>query len=78
MDAEVAEETVRYGTKQFYIGLGLAVSSSVFIGGSFVVKKLSLLRLKSNGKLGAGQGGFGYLKDWIWWLGLFSSKHYKF
>lgn len=75
MDAGVDEQTRRYEPTQFYIGLGLAVSSSVFIGGSFVVKKISLLRLKSNGKLAAGLGGFGYLKDWIWWLGFLSSKY---
>jgi hypothetical protein len=24
----------------------------------------------------AGAGGFGYLKEWIWWAGLLSSKHF--
>jgi hypothetical protein len=29
----------------FYIGLGLAVSSSLFIGSSFIVKKKALIKL---------------------------------
>ncbi|EFA09585.1 magnesium transporter NIPA2 [Tribolium castaneum] len=53
----------------FYSGLGLAILSSVFIGSSFIIKKLSLLRLSRKGALRAGAGGFGYLKDWMWWLG---------
>ncbi|KAL1491412.1 hypothetical protein ABEB36_012013 [Hypothenemus hampei] len=52
----------------FYIGLCLAVSSSLFIGSSFIIKKLSL---KRTGKVGvrASAGGFSYLKDWMWWVG---------
>ncbi|KAJ8917685.1 hypothetical protein NQ315_005132 [Exocentrus adspersus] len=54
---------------EFYVGLSLALSSSVFIGSSFIIKKLSLMRLSLKGSLRAGAGGFGYLKDWMWWLG---------
>ena len=32
-------------TKDFYIGLALAISSSLFIGSSFIVKKKGLLKL---------------------------------
>ncbi|KAI4495519.1 hypothetical protein M0802_008733 [Mischocyttarus mexicanus] len=56
----------------FYIGLGLAVSSSVFIGASFIIKKIALIRLQRFGGLRASSGGFGYLKEWIWWAGLIS------
>ncbi|OQR69377.1 magnesium transporter NIPA2 isoform 2 [Tropilaelaps mercedesae] len=57
---------------QFMIGLALAVSSSLFIGSSFIVKKKGLLRLGCvPGRTRAGAGGFGYLKDWVWWTGLF-------
>uniref|UniRef100_A0A1A7WXB4 Non imprinted in Prader-Willi/Angelman syndrome 2 n=2 Tax=Iconisemion striatum TaxID=60296 RepID=A0A1A7WXB4_9TELE len=56
----------------FYIGLSLAVSSSVFIGGSFILKKKGLLRLASKGSMRAGQGGYSYLKEWLWWAGLIS------
>ncbi|CAI5652671.1 magnesium transporter NIPA2 [Oreochromis niloticus] len=56
----------------FYIGLSLAVSSSVFIGSSFILKKKGLLRLASKGSMRAGQGGHAYLKEWLWWAGLIS------
>lgn len=58
--------------KEFYIGLSLAVSSSVFIGASFILKKKGLLRLASKGSTRAGQGGYAYLKEWLWWAGLIS------
>jgi drug/metabolite transporter (DMT)-like permease len=50
----------------FYIGLSLAMSSSVFIGVSFILTKKGLLRLS----IRAGHGGYGYLKQWMWWAGL--------
>uniref|UniRef100_H3C1R9 Zgc:101583 n=1 Tax=Tetraodon nigroviridis TaxID=99883 RepID=H3C1R9_TETNG len=56
----------------FYIGLALAVSSSVFIGASFILKKKGLLRLARKGSTRAGQGGHAYLKEWLWWAGLIS------
>ena len=43
---------------EFLIGLGLAISSSIFIGTSYIVKKKGLLRLTHR----AGDGGHGYLK----------------
>ncbi|XP_017775572.1 PREDICTED: magnesium transporter NIPA2 [Nicrophorus vespilloides] len=55
---------------EFYFGLVLAISSTAFIGSSFVIKKIGLIRLNRRGALRAGSGGFGYLRDWIWWLGL--------
>ncbi|XP_077487867.1 magnesium transporter NIPA2-like isoform X2 [Amblyomma americanum] len=54
----------------FYTGLILAISSSVFIGTSFIVKKKGLLRINSKGQTRAGAGGYGYLKEWVWWAGL--------
>ncbi|CAI4230550.1 unnamed protein product [Auanema sp. JU1783] len=55
----------------FYIGLILAVSSSIFIGTSFIIKKKALLKL-ANGDISqrASEGGFGYLKEWLWWMGV--------
>jgi len=38
----------------FYIGLTLAVSSSIFIGASFILKKKGLLRLAAKGTTRAG------------------------
>ncbi|XP_061540755.1 magnesium transporter NIPA2 isoform X1 [Phycodurus eques] len=60
------------GKYDFYIGLALAISSSVFIGGSFILKKKGLLRLARKGSMRAGQGGHAYLKEWLWWAGLLS------
>ena len=59
----------------FYIGLGLAVSSSLFIGSSFIIKKKALIKLAQNADCSqrASEGGFGYLKEWIWWLGVITS-----
>ncbi|KAG7279326.1 hypothetical protein CRUP_019022 [Coryphaenoides rupestris] len=58
--------------QEFYVGLSLAVGSSVFIGTSFILKKKGLLRLASKGSMRAGQGGYSYLKEWLWWAGLIS------
>ncbi|XP_055541106.1 magnesium transporter NIPA2 [Wyeomyia smithii] len=59
-----------YKQQDFYIGLSLALSSSFFIGASFIIKKVGLIRLSRIGSVRASAGGFGYLKDWIWWAGL--------
>lgn len=53
------------------IGLALAISSSAFIGASFVLTKIGLRRASEKGK-SANKGGYGYLKEPMWWLGLFS------
>lgn len=42
------------GRHGFYVGLGLALASSVFIGGSFILKKKGLLRLCGRGRPRAG------------------------
>lgn len=62
-----------YTQREFYIGLGLAISSSIFIGSSFIIKKKALIRLNRLGGVRASAGGFGYLKEWIWWAGLITS-----
>ncbi|XP_034247423.1 magnesium transporter NIPA2 isoform X2 [Thrips palmi] len=54
----------------FYIGLGLALGSTLFIGSSFIIKKKALLRINKVGGVRASAGGFGYLRDWMWWAGL--------
>ncbi|MGH0142691.1 UNVERIFIED_CONTAM: hypothetical protein FKN15_076574 [Acipenser sinensis] len=41
------------GKYDFYIGLTLAISSSIFIGGSFILKKKGLLRLAKKGSMRA-------------------------
>uniref|UniRef100_A0A8C2UJ89 NIPA like domain containing 1 n=2 Tax=Chinchilla lanigera TaxID=34839 RepID=A0A8C2UJ89_CHILA len=55
-----------------YVGLLLAISSSVCIGSSFILKKKGLLQLANKGATRAGEGGHSYLKEWLWWAGLLS------
>eukprot|EP00038_Savillea_parva_P026892 m.56665 g.56665 ORF g.56665 m.56665 type:complete len:398 (+) comp7693_c2_seq2:98-1291(+) len=50
-------------------GLLLALSSSAFIGSSFIVKKKGLIRARSSGA-GAATGGFAYLNEPLWWTGM--------
>ncbi|KAK3600022.1 hypothetical protein CHS0354_012692 [Potamilus streckersoni] len=54
----------------FYIGLVIAVLSSVMIGSSFIFKKVGLLRYAKKHDSRAGEGGHGYLKQWLWWAGM--------
>lgn len=51
------------------IGLILAVSSSLFIGSSFILKKKGLKRAAASGSR-AGVGGYAYLSEPLWWAGL--------
>ncbi|XP_042234273.1 magnesium transporter NIPA2-like isoform X1 [Homarus americanus] len=69
--APFSGEVTPYG-HELYIGLGLSMSSSVFIGSSFILKKKSLLALGKSGGTRAGAGGYGYLRHWLWWAGLLS------
>ncbi|XP_077251603.1 putative magnesium transporter NIPA2 [Tasmannia lanceolata] len=50
-------------------GLILALSSSIFIGSSFIVKKKGLKRAGAYG-VRAGSGGYSYLCEPLWWLGM--------
>ncbi|CAL9206398.1 unnamed protein product [Musa acuminata subsp. burmannicoides] len=50
-------------------GLVLAMSSSIFIGSSFIVKKKGLKRAGAYG-VSAGSGGFSYLYEPLWWAGM--------
>ncbi|XP_066313012.1 probable magnesium transporter NIPA6 isoform X1 [Miscanthus floridulus] len=47
----------------------LAVASSAFIGVSFIVKKKGLRRAGAAGAR-AGAGGYGYLLEPLWWVGM--------
>ena len=51
------------------IGIILAISSGVFIGISFVLKKHGLLKANEKYNEEAGEG-YGYLKNWYWWTGM--------
>lgn len=51
------------------IGISLAVASGVFIGISFVLKKIGLLKANVKYNEEAGEG-YGYLKNVWWWSGM--------
>lgn len=51
------------------IGISLAVASGVFIGVSFVLKKVGLLKANVKYSEEAGEG-YGYLKNAWWWSGM--------
>jgi len=51
------------------IGIGLAVASGCFIGVSFVMKKIGLLKANEKYHEVAGEG-YGYLKNFHWWAGM--------
>lgn len=50
-------------------GLVLALSSSIFIGASFIVKKKGLKKAGASG-VRAGIGGYSYLCEPLWWFGM--------
>ncbi|KMU85487.1 hypothetical protein CIHG_03270 [Coccidioides immitis H538.4] len=51
------------------VGISLAVASGLFIGVSFVLKKVGLLRANVKYNEEAGEG-YGYLKNFYWWAGM--------
>lgn len=51
------------------VGFVLAVASSAFIGSSFIIKKKGLQRAGASGSR-AGSGGYGYLREPLWWIGM--------
>lgn len=51
------------------IGIALAVTSGCFIGVSFVLKKVGLLKANEKYNEVAGEG-YGYLKNFHWWAGM--------
>ncbi len=51
------------------VGICLAVASGLFIGVSFVIKKIGLLKANVKYNEEAGEG-YGYLKNAWWWLGM--------
>lgn len=51
------------------IGISLAIGSGLFIGSSFVLKKVGLLKANEKYHESAGEG-YGYLKNAFWWTGM--------
>ncbi|KAG4026912.1 hypothetical protein MFRU_035g00640 [Monilinia fructicola] len=64
-DAETAVRPPIYKA----IGISLAVASGVFIGISFVMKKIGLLKANEKYNEEAGEG-YAYLKNGFWWAGM--------
>ncbi|XP_059280343.1 probable magnesium transporter NIPA6 isoform X1 [Lycium ferocissimum] len=52
-----------------WTGFGLAVASSAFIGSSFIIKKKGLQKAGASGTR-ASSGGYGYLREPLWWIGM--------
>uniref|UniRef100_A0A7S4EVW7 Magnesium transporter n=1 Tax=Chrysotila carterae TaxID=13221 RepID=A0A7S4EVW7_CHRCT len=50
-------------------GVTLALTSSLFIGASFIIKKKGLMYAGQSG-LRASAGGYSYLRQPLWWVGL--------
>ena len=51
-------------------GVTLALSSGLFIGASFIIKKKGLQAAGNSGGQRVADGGFAYLREPLWWLGL--------
>ncbi|KAI5647879.1 hypothetical protein M9H77_33884 [Catharanthus roseus] len=51
-------------------GLVLAMLSSLFIGASFIFKKMGLKRAAATSGTSAGVGGYTYLLEPLWWTGM--------
>ncbi|XP_034540527.1 magnesium transporter NIPA4 isoform X2 [Notolabrus celidotus] len=70
LDSNHTTDLQTHSSYNLWLGLTLALLSAFLIGGSVILKKKALLRLANNGQTRAGDGGHGYLKDWLWWGGL--------
>lgn len=57
------------GMDSKYIGLGLAISSSLAIGTSFIITKKGLIDASQRQGYGS-EDSFGYLRNPIWWAGM--------
>ena len=51
-------------------GIYLALCSSIFIGASFIIKKKGLMVASQSGATRAGAGGYSYLLQPLWWVGM--------
>ena len=79
IDTETALYTCMNSCTKTYRGLALAaghysatatVIRWCFPSLSFIVKKKGLLRVARSSASRAGSGGYAYLKEWLWWVGL--------
>ncbi len=68
-DAEQSAETESRPPAYKAVGISLAIASGCFIGVSFVLKKVGLLKANEKYNEVAGEG-YGYLKNFHWWAGM--------
>ncbi|KAL3894378.1 MAG: hypothetical protein SGPRY_013826, partial [Prymnesium sp.] len=52
------------------VGLALALSSSAFIGASFVLTRMALQRASQKPGVSARAGGFSYVREPLWWFAM--------
>lgn len=71
MDPSILPRDDASGRPPIYkaIGISLAVASGLFIGVSFVIKKIGLLKANAKYNEEAGEG-YGYLRNFWWWTGM--------
>ncbi|KAL2477568.1 putative magnesium transporter NIPA4 [Forsythia ovata] len=67
--ADVASGSYKGMSSDNIKGLVMALSSSFFIGASFIVKKKGLKKAGASG-VRAGVGGYSYLYEPLWWVGM--------
>lgn len=65
-------------SKDNMTGIILALLASVFIGSSFIIKKKGLRRAAVVSGVRAGVGGYSYLLEPLWWIGMITSKFFPF
>ncbi|KAM0031553.1 putative magnesium transporter NIPA [Helianthus debilis subsp. tardiflorus] len=73
MASQVWRDAYRGMSSDNIKGLILALSSSLFIGASFIVKKKGLIKAGASGTR-AGVGGYSYLLEPLWWVGMITSE----
>ncbi|KAI5068615.1 hypothetical protein GOP47_0016960 [Adiantum capillus-veneris] len=66
---DASSSSFMYMTSDNVKGLILALSSSLFIGASFIIKKKGLKKAASS-SVRAGLGGYSYLYEPLWWAGM--------
>ncbi|XP_042476931.1 probable magnesium transporter NIPA3 [Macadamia integrifolia] len=64
-------------SKDNLIGFVLAISSSAFIGASFIIKKKGLKRAAAASGVRAGVGGYSYLLEPLWWVGMITREAFE-
>ncbi|KAF1741704.1 hypothetical protein MXB_1014 [Myxobolus squamalis] len=68
--AEIIHDNLEtHSRKNVSVGVIISIFASFLIGMSFIIKKYGLAHAEKKGRR-ASDGGFGYLKDPVWWIGM--------